>query len=69
MRAKASQRWRKARARACGVVAGSWSTTAEQDLLAEFAQEVSFSLVGSFGPGIFEGTIAEVLGVSAALGG
>jgi len=53
----------------CGVVAGSWSTTAEEDLLAEFAQEVTFSLVGSFGPGIFEGTIAEVLGVSAAIGG
>lgn len=53
----------------CGVVEGWWSTTAEADLLAEFAEELSFSLVGSFGPGIFEGTIAEVLGVSASLGG
>jgi len=53
----------------CGVVEGWWSTTVEQDLLDEFAEEVGFSLVGSFSNGTFEGTIAGVLGVSASLGG
>lgn len=53
----------------CGVVEGWWSTTAEADLLAEFAEEVAFSLVGSFGNGAFEGSIAEVLAVTANVGG
>ncbi|HSQ36940.1 MAG TPA: hypothetical protein VLS92_03500, partial [Acidimicrobiia bacterium] len=53
----------------CGVVEGSWETTAEADLLAEFAEERAFSLVGSFSNGTFEGSIAEVLGVTAAIAG
>lgn len=51
----------------CGVVEGSWATTAEADLLAEFAEERAFSLIGSFSNGTFEGTIAEVLAVTAAI--
>ena len=53
----------------CGVVEGRWETTAEADLLAEFAEERAYSLVGSFSDGTFEGTIAEILAVTAAIAG
>jgi hypothetical protein len=52
----------------CGVVEGLFETTAEQALACEFAEDRPYPMVGSFSDGTFEGTIAEVLAVIAAIG-
>jgi hypothetical protein len=53
----------------CGVVEGLFDTTAEQTLAIEFAEDRPYPMVGSFRDGRFEGTILEVLAVTAAIGG
>lgn len=53
----------------CGVV-DPWDTTAEDYLLASFAEQRTITVVGSFADGRFEGVITGTpLGVTAAIGG
>jgi hypothetical protein len=53
----------------CGIV-DPWGTTAEDYLLAAFAEERTITLAGSFADGRFEGSISGTsLGVTAAIDG
>lgn len=53
----------------CGIV-DPWETTAEDYLLASFAEERTITLAGSFGEGRFEGYVSGTpLAVTAAIGG
>jgi len=53
----------------CGI-GGRWATTAEDDLLAGFAEERTITLAGSFRNGRFDGYVSGTpLGVTAAIGG